>query len=133
MDWINDILQQSPVVMMVMLLNLVGSSLKKSPVCDWMIPWILGALGAILYPCIADTSQVAFNVAHPVVVQAMQGAFIGGMSVAIHQAVMQFLRRPRGESGNTQFIRRTDPPGTSIREVLRQIERESDNEGQDPR
>lgn len=107
-DLLNQILEMSPAALFVLGFNGLGLALKKSPVANWMIPYILAAVGALLWPCISDPSKVSYTMKYPVVYQALVGAVLAGFSVYLNQATRQFLNRDKTDSGNTQFI--TKPP-----------------------
>jgi len=88
-----DILEMAPPVAMALCLNIVGMALKKSPVANWLIPWILIALGAVVFPFVSDYSKINFQCKNPMVLNAIYGAAIGGLSVGLHQGVKGFLAR----------------------------------------
>ncbi len=109
MDYINDILNLSPSAALGFMLYLLGAALKKSPIADWKIPFVLIVLGAMIYALIGDASKVDYSVHHPQVMNGVYGACIGGMTVAANQMVKQFLGR-RGTGDTTTFNRPTNPP-----------------------
>ena len=90
MEFIEIILQSSPPVLLAISINLVIFFLKKSPVADWTLPFIAMALGAILYPLIAEVRELPHNVKSPVIHSAVIGLAIGGFSVAINQGWRQW-------------------------------------------
>ena len=92
-ELISQIVEMSPAALFVLGFNGLGLALKKSPVPDWTIPYLLGLLGALLYPCIVDPAKVSYTMAYPVVYQAMTGAVLAGASVYLNQITKQFLNR----------------------------------------
>lgn len=100
MNEISDIVTLSPPLLLALVLNGVGVFLKKSPVVDWLIPFILVVLGAAIYPFIGLGEGGTVR-------QAMVGAAIGVMSVGMHQAARQFFAR-KTATGETHFIKRAE-------------------------
>lgn len=90
---IDQITQLSPPVALAAALWVLGVGLKRSPVPDWLIPFLLPIAGAIAFPFIADTSEVNFNVKSPAMFHAVIGFCIGGASVAMNEAAKQFTNR----------------------------------------
>ena len=101
----SDIATLSPCALLAMLLMGLGVVLKRSPVEDWLIPFILIGLGALLYPFIADVTEIARGVKHPGIYRVVVGATIGTVSVGTHGTFRQFLRR-KGDDGTTKFYRK---------------------------
>lgn len=90
---LDQITQLSPPVALAAALWFLGAFLKRSPVPDWLIPFLLPLVGAIAFPFIADTSEVNFNVRSLAMFHAILGFCIGGASVAMNEAGKQFLNR----------------------------------------
>lgn len=90
---LDQITQLSPPVALAAALWVLGVGLKRSPVPDWLIPFLLPIAGAIAFPFIADTSEVNFNVKSPAMFHAVIGFCIGGASVAMNEAAKQFTNR----------------------------------------
>ena len=90
---LDQITQLSPPVALAAALWFLGAFLKRSPVPDWLIPFLLPLVGAIAFPFIADTSEVNFNVRSPAMFHAILGFCIGGAAVAMNEAGKQFLNR----------------------------------------
>ena len=90
---LDQITQLSPPVALAAALWFLGAFLKRSPVPDWLIPFLLPLVGAIAFPLIADVSEVNFNVKSPAAFQAVIGFCIGGASVAMNEAGKQFVNR----------------------------------------
>ena len=107
MELINDLLQLSPPIALALALNLVGMALKKSPVANWLIPWALIALGAIVFPWISDYSKINFQCRNPMVLNSIYGATIGGLAVGLHGGIRSFLEQ-RQRIGHTDFLKRSD-------------------------
>ena len=93
LDLIENVTQLSPPALLAVALYGLGFVLKKSPMPDWLIPFVLPCVGAIVFPFIADTSEVNFNVKSPAAFHAVIGFCIGGASVAMNEAGKQFLNR----------------------------------------
>lgn len=93
LDLIENVTQLSPPALLAVALYGLGFVLKKSPMPDWLIPFVLPCVGAIVFPFIADVSEVNFNVKSPAAFQAVIGFCIGGASVAMNEAGKQFLNR----------------------------------------
>lgn len=101
---LEDISQLKAIPLTFVACNAIGILLKRSPVQNWMIPWVLLGLGMALYPFICDPSQVPYNVRSPLVHSLVLGALIGLGSVGGHQTLITFLRPP--EDGGTTFLKR---------------------------
>ena len=93
MNELSQLSELSPPILLALALNLLGSFLKKSPIQDWLIPFVLIGVGAAVYPVIAEVGKVSFAVASPTAFNAVIGAVIGGASVGINQAFRQFTNR----------------------------------------
>lgn len=92
----NELLDVSPPILLATVLNVVGYWLKKSPIKDWYIPFILVLLGMVAYPFICDPG---LRIGKMVV----QGAGIGGLAVFFNQGFRQFMARNADNSGTTFF------------------------------
>lgn len=80
----------APPVVLLLALNVVGLAVKKSPVPDWLIVWILPLLGGVAYPFIAGwNGATATAVAHPEVLNVLYGVAIGGAAVWGNQLLRQ--------------------------------------------
>jgi hypothetical protein len=102
-----DISTLSPPVLLALVLNGIGLFLKRSPINDWLIPFILIALGAIIYPFIADVAEVAEGTRNATAYRVVVGAAIGVVSVGAHATIKQFLGRKNG-TGQTDYIRKPE-------------------------
>ena len=90
--------QIAPPAVLLLALNVVGLALKKSPVPDWLIVWVLPAIGAAVYPHIADwTGVMSYTVKHPIVLNALYGVAIGGGAVWGNQLFRQTLGALKGK------------------------------------
>ena len=107
MELIKDLLQVSPPIALALALNLVGMAMKKSPLANWLIPWTLIALGAIVFPWISDYSKINFQCRNPMVLNSIYGATIGGLAVGLHEGITTFLDA-RKKTGGTDFVKRSD-------------------------
>mgnify|MGYP006282014549 CR=1 FL=1 len=63
----------------VPVLNFIGFAVKKSPVKDWTIPFILAAVGAIAFPAITQFSGE----------NVVQGVLAASAAIAANQALRQ--------------------------------------------
>lgn len=107
MNELTELLQSSPPIALALALNAIGLALKKSPVACWLIPFILPALGAGIYPFIAEAGKVNFECRNPDMLLAIYGFVIGSGSVGINQMLRQFLDR-RNEDGETKFLKKDE-------------------------
>lgn len=107
MDLLTDITQLSPPLALALALSFVGFGLKRSPVADWLIPWILIAAGAALYPLISEVGKISYTVSHPEAFAAVIGACIGGFAVGGHQAIKQMLNELKLRN-ETKFIKKDE-------------------------
>ena len=84
-------------------LFMLGLLLKSTPkVPNWVIPLVLPAVGAGVYPCIADYSVM--NTPNPAVMSVMIGFFIGAGPIAVHQSWRQFQgRKDDGEPEQSEI------------------------------
>lgn len=94
---IDQITQLSPPVALAAALWVLGGVIKRSKIPDEFIPSILPIVGAILFPFIADTSELNFNVKSPAIFHAIIGFFIGGSPVVIDQAIKQLSKNKSEE------------------------------------
>lgn len=107
MNELTELLQASPPIALAIALNFLGLGLKKSPLADWLIPLLLPAIGAAVYPFIADAGKINFECKNPMALMAVYGFAIGAGSVGLHQALRQFTGRRNG-SGNTEFLKKQE-------------------------
>lgn len=105
MNELTELLQASPPVALAIALNFLGLGLKKSPVANWLIPLLLPAVGAAVYPFIADAGKINFECRNPMALMAVYGFAIGSASVGLNQMLRQFLGR-KNSSGDTEFFSR---------------------------
>jgi hypothetical protein len=101
----SDIATLSPPLLLAVVLNGVGIFLKRSPLKDWTIPFILMPLGAIIYPFIADVTDLHKGTGNPIAYRVVVGTAIGIISVGVHSTFKQFLTR-KNQDGTT-FIKRS--------------------------
>lgn len=100
---INSLFQLAPPLVLLLALNVVGLGLKRSPVPDWLIVWILPGLGAALYPQVADwTGTASYHVKHVIVLNALYGVAIGGLSVWGNQLLRQTMAGWKGKNDASQ-------------------------------
>lgn len=93
MNDIQELLKLSPPVILVLGLNFLGLGLKKSPMPNWTIPIILSLTGLVVYPHIAETGSVGFEVRNPDVLLAVYGFALGAASVGLNQVFRQIFGR----------------------------------------
>jgi hypothetical protein len=103
----SDVATLSPPLLLAVVLNGVGIFLKRSPLKDWMIPFILITLGAVIYPFIADVTEIHKGTRNAVAYRVVVGSAIGVISVGVHSTLKQFIGRKNGSS-QTTFIRKTE-------------------------
>lgn len=106
---LQSLMQLGPIPLLALVLNCVGYFLKKSPVNNYWIPWILFFSGGIIYPFIAETSQINHNVAYPIMMEIMIGCAIGALSVFSYDRVSQFIES-KFKTDGTQFLKKIDVP-----------------------
>lgn len=109
----DQLLELSPPVLLALCLSLSGVFLKKSRVQNWLIPWMLMSVGALIFPFIADVATKEIHSRNPIFYHAVIGAAIGGLSVGAHQAISQlseFLTAKKNglPKGDTALIKRSD-------------------------
>jgi hypothetical protein len=93
LDLIENVTQLSPPALLAVALYGLGFVLKKSPMPDWLIPFVLPCVGAVLFPFIADTASVSYTVKSPAAWSAIVGFVIGMGATGINEAVKQFTNR----------------------------------------
>lgn len=93
MSSVNEILELSPPVALALGLVLLGAFLKRSPFPNWAIPLGLCAIGAAVFPFIADVGKVSFQVRNPVVFHALLGGIIGLASTGLHAQFQNIIDR----------------------------------------
>lgn len=84
----NDIESTGAAALLVGVMNMIGFALKKSPIQNWAIPWILMILGAAGYPFVSPDCHLSD--VQSVVLHVIQGVFFGGAAVGLHQGVSQY-------------------------------------------
>lgn len=85
---LDQLLNLTPPWILGAVLLMVGFFLKKSPVQNWLIPWLIGPLGAAVYPWIAVAGKEGKN---PFLLDTLYGAGIGLAVVGGHQAFKQLI------------------------------------------
>lgn len=89
---INTLFEASPPLALALAINFLLYSLKKTKQFrDEMLPITAVIFGALVYPWIADIAKVVPVVKSPLVYNMVFGSGIGGLSVAMHQQVKQWL------------------------------------------
>jgi hypothetical protein len=89
---ITALFELAPPVVLLLALNVLGLAIKKSPLPDWAIVWVLPLVGMGVYPHMADWSgATSITVKHPAVLNAMYGVCIGGAAVWGNQFVRQMF------------------------------------------
>ena len=96
-DTLNELLQLSPPVALLIAINMLGYALKRSPVRSDLIPFIALTAGAVAYPFVARDNPVAAN---SLGMNVIIGFCIGGASVGLHQGVRSILNM---RTGNTKI------------------------------
>lgn len=125
MDTFNELMQLSPPVILAVALNFVGLALKKSPVADWLIPWLLILIGGAVFPFIAETGKINYECKNPFILHAIFGMAIGGLAIGLNQGIKQLLRNRQENAalgaesgptiGGTSLLKKKDvePPAGS--------------------
>lgn len=93
LDLIENVTQLSPPALLAVALYGLGFVLKKSPMPDWLIPFVLPCVGAIVFPFISDTSSIGYAVKSPTTWSVISGFVIGMGSTWINEATKQFANR----------------------------------------
>ena len=92
MEQLTEILKMSPPVAFVLVLNGIGMILSKATWCKGdYIPIIMLALGAGIWPFLADTGNVAFTARNPTLLNGVYGAALGLGAVGAHQLVSRLM------------------------------------------
>ena len=91
---LNDLLKASPPLVLLFVLTLLGKLISAT---DWInvkhIPVYLCSLGAIIYPFVADRSQVSYNIPYPWVMNLILGAGMGGIAGLLFNSINFFKKR----------------------------------------
>lgn len=79
-------------LLLLIVLLMVGMMMKKSPLPNWLIPWVLVLSGVFLYPMIASPMNMApsFREGSERQVLSLYGALIGAGSVGCHRLLRRF-------------------------------------------
>lgn len=94
MNEIEQLLELSPPFLLIVALAYLGKMLKSTPrVPDWTVPWILPAVGGVLYTYLGPAFPLPWiaKVTHPGVVYGLIGFVCGSTAVGFHQAWKQFI------------------------------------------
>lgn len=79
-----------------------GIALKRSPIQDWIIPYILGITGAIIAPFLFEYGKIPYTMTYPWVYLSIKGAVLAGFSTTLHQYVKQFINRKNEKATTSQ-------------------------------
>ena len=107
-ELINQVLDLSPAASFVIVFWLFGKALKKSPIADWMIPFVLGIVGAVSAPFVLSSGEVSYKLEITWVPLAFKGLCLVGVSVYAENIIKQWLSRSKTEDGGTQFLVKSD-------------------------
>lgn len=107
-DIIKTVLNLSPQGLFMFAAYCLGLALKKSPVADWTIPYIIAITGGIVGLFILPRGDTPPDVPIPEVYLFLQGAILSAMAVFGHQILKQFLNRDKTNDGGTQFITKSE-------------------------
>ena len=92
MEQLTEILKMSPPAIFILVLNGIGLILSNA---KWFksdyIPIVMLALGAGVWPFLADTGNVAFTARNPVLLNGVYGAALGLGAVGAHQLVSKLM------------------------------------------
>lgn len=90
-------------LLLLLALLFLGMLIKKSPLPNWTIPWLLAIVGAIVYPLIASPTNMdpSFREGAEVKVLALYGFLLGIGTVVFHRWVRQFKWFQRIEAAFT--------------------------------
>ena len=115
-DTVKTILDASPAVVLMVVLNFIGFAVKRIPaIPNWLIPFILPVLGGLAYPYVGEFSPAIKLAKHPAALMVLYGVGIGCAAVGVNQALKQYAGRASslltGGTGNTDTITKpVDPP-----------------------
>lgn len=102
---IQSLLDASPAVVLVFVLNFIGYAVKKIPALpDWIIPFLLPAIGAVSYVFVGELSAKIAAAKYPTAILALYGAGIGCAAVGLNQALRQWTGR--GTLGDDDVIKK---------------------------
>lgn len=78
-------------LLLALLLNVVGYMLKRTPkVRNEWIPWIIVALGTLLYPLlVSPTLEQHQQYNHPWLIIAIFGFLLGVMALVLHRLILR--------------------------------------------
>lgn len=80
-----ELLSLSPHALLGLALMMLGVALKRSPLPDWLIPFIIMGVGAAVYPLLVSTGSIGYRV--------VTGFVIGATTVGLHQLKSQISNR----------------------------------------
>lgn len=90
----DSILKMSPPVALMAGLNALMYYLRRTPhVPNWLVPWLIMLLGAVIYPTITQRHEMLFTVPYPIVAQAITGLLIGFAAIGSHRLFEQTMWR----------------------------------------
>ena len=91
---------RSELFVLVPVLYAVGAALKKSPLADWLIPYVLGLLGVAL--CALYLSQCETDALSLWFASLTQGVLCASCSVYANNLIKQFAHRKDEKTDETQ-------------------------------
>jgi len=101
---IEQIFELSAPALMVVLLVLLGWTIKGSPVPNWLIPWILVLVGTFVFPQICDRQAIVYNAYNPTVYTHVIGAILGFAAGGFYEWILKrILDRFKPPNPNTSI------------------------------
>jgi len=97
-------MQLSPPALLSLTLFFIGMILKRSPISDWMIPLILAVLGGLIFPYIAETGKLNYQVRNPFLLHSLFGVALGAVPTWAKESLKQIRERPKTAEGKTEFM-----------------------------
>lgn len=107
MEIIDQLLAVSPRIALVLVLCVIGFLMKRSPLPNWLIPWILLILGGAGYTVMADVKDEDYT-AKLIFYNVVLGMLLGAASVGLHSTVRTIFPFLFPEKGETEMIKKNE-------------------------
>ena len=92
----------------ILALFALGIFLKRSPIPNILIPWILIGLGTVLYPALVSARNIDNTIEEAWIVLALFGSLLGAGAIALHVVAKKSEKYRTFEAGLMNAFRSDD-------------------------